>query len=579
MRYRDIRPAVSEADNGAMKRYQYAQQQADIKANTKAYAARAEKKDADSMKNSVLNPDRYTPQQARELGLINDKEYAQRQTQAQALQGVYPELFLTPAGAARGVAGAAAKDVVGGAVKNIAGREVVPAAGNVVKNTVGSEVVPAGSSVTKNVAGRDVVPAGRDVVNTPKLNTIDAPPQLTGPTANTTKQIGRNDPNVIDVTAKDITNRPQLTTNAPRDTRDMFPDAAHDFYYPKKPPPMDLTKPIAAVAAPAIVGAGLYGINQSMQPPSKAATDKDATPAKPPSADQLPKAQGTLPNGTAGQRPTPSSDVIAAQRNAAASTSPAPINTKYQGSAAAQKLAADNNIANPNDIKVGQVINLGGDQTHTVKKGDTLDKIAAKSSSSVPPPSAVVQPSAPAAASSTTFSQDVADRKAKLDAPITPSKPTFDIPPDPRDNLADITRLSGLGSGKTSTVPTAQASLPPALKPLDIAEPVTAQRSIAGPDLTKDVSAPVPKTFQLGRAAPNADGSAPEITVNTPSPSKVSPIALRTANNSADPIGTLDFTQGWSDGDDDTDVGAEVGPNKLTKENRKVSKFSFLRGL
>jgi hypothetical protein len=519
----------------------------------------------DGMKNSVMNPDRYSPSKARELGLINDKEYAKRQTAAQGIEPVYPELFLTPAGAARGVGGAVARDAVGGAVKNIAGREVVPAAGNVVKNTVGRDVVPAGGNVTKNVAGRDVVPAGRDVVNTPKLNTIDAPPQLTGPTANTTKQIGRNDPNVIDVTAKDITNRPQLTTNAPRDTRDMFPDAAHDFYYPKKPPPMDLTKPIAAVAAPAIVGAGLYGINQSMQPPVKAATDKDATTAKPPSADQLPKAQGTLPNGTAGQRPTPSSDVIAAQRNAAASTSPAPINTKYQGSAAAQKLAADNNIANPNDIKVGQVINLGGDQTHTVKKGDTLDKIAAKSSSSVPSPSAVVQPSAPA----TTFSQDVDQNKAKAAASTPAWAKPVNNPTGPADNKLDIpnfdeldriTNLAGI-SPKSSTVPTSSASEPTSSASPPPASNAAAQNTAAGDSFTADTTARMLKA----RDAIDAPAAAPAPVAEPPAPSTT--------------LKTLEPTEPITAPKIAPTINASNGEEEVTKENQKISRFSFLRGL
>jgi len=542
MRYRDIRPAVSEMGGGGG----------------------GQRKD-DGMKNSVMNPDRYSPSKARELGLINDKEYAKRQTAAQGIEPVYPELFLTPAGAARGVGGAVARDAVGGAVKNIAGREVVPAAGNVVKNTVGRDVVPAGGNVTKNVAGRDVVPAGRDVVNTPKLNTIDAPPQLTGPTANTTKQIGRNDPNVIDVTAKDITNRPQLTTNAPRDTRDMFPDAAHDFYYPKKPPPMDLTKPIAAVAAPAIVGAGLYGINQSMQPPVKAATDKDATTAKPPSADQLPKAQGTLPNGTAGQRPTPSSDVIAAQRNAAASTSPAPINTKYQGSAAAQKLAADNNIANPNDIKVGQVINLGGDQTHTVKKGDTLDKIAAKSSSSVPSPSAVVQPSAPA----TTFSQDVDQNKAKAAASTPAWAKPVNNPTGPADNKLDIpnfdeldriTNLAGI-SPKSSTVPTSSASEPTSSASPPPASNAAAQNTAAGDSFTADTTARMLKA----RDAIDAPAAAPAPVAEPPAPSTT--------------LKTLEPTEPITAPKIAPTINASNGKEEVTKESQKISRFAFLRGL
>ena len=452
MRYRDIRPSMSEADNGAMKRYQYAQQQADIKANTKAGIARAEKKDADSWKNSVMNPDRYTPDQARQMGLINDKEYRQRMAdpQAQALQGVYPELFLTPAGAARGVAGAVAKDAVGGALARTAGNaarsEIVPAAGNVVKNVASRDVVPAGGNVTK-------------VVN-PELKTINGPQQLTGPATNTTKQIGRNDPNVIDVTAKDITNRQALS--APN----LGPDLSSSISKVPATTWKDYIAPTtAAVAAHGAVGGALYAANQSGK--------KDSEPVTaPPSSASAPKFMGGQPGydevGNAISTVKPAATPVAAPATpVAAPATPVaakPPKPEYQGSPAAQELAKLNGIDNVNSIKAGQTINLGGDKgSIQVKPGQTLDKIAAQASTNAP---------ALAPTPDNNFSANVSKNKADAAAstpawakpvnnPTGPADNKLDIP-DPLDNLPDIKTLAGIKSTAAEPAATPSAAEPAA---------------------------------------------------------------------------------------------------------------------
>jgi len=472
MRYRDIRPSMSEADNGAMKRYQYAQQQADIKANTKAGIARAEKKDADSWKNSVMNPDRYTPDQARQMGLINDKEYRQRMAdpQAQALQGVYPELFLTPAGAARGVAGAVAKDAVGSAVARTAG------------NAARSEIVPAASNVVKNVASRDVVPAGGNVtkVVNPELKTINGPQQLTGPAANTTKQIGRNDPNVIDVTAKDITNRQALS--APN----LGPDLSSSISKVPATTWKDYIAPTtAAVAAHGAVGGALYAANQSGK--------KDSEPVTaPPSAAPASKFMGGQPgydevgNAISAVKPAaaPATPVAAPVTPVAAK----PPKPEYQGSPAAQELAKLNGIDNVNSIKAGQTINLGGDKgSIQVKPGQTLDKIAAQASTNAP---ALVP--TPDNNFSANVSKNKADAAASTPAwakpvnnPTGPADNKLDIP-DPLDNLPDIKALAGI----KSTAP--EPAAPPAAP-----EP-------AAPPAATPAATPADKIDQVSQKVPDA---------------------------------------------------------------------------
>ena len=539
MRYRDIRPSVSEMGG----------------------SGRGQRKD-DGWKTSVMNPDNYSPSKARELGLINDKEYAQRQMQAQALQGVYPELLLTPMGAARGVAGAVAKDAVGGAVARTAG------------NAARSEIVPTAGTVVKNVAGRDVVGAGSNVTKAtkPELRTIDAPLQIGGPkalpgTANTTKQVGKND--YIDVTARDITNQRALPAPS------LGPDLSSSISKVPATTWKDYIAPTtAAVAGHAALGGALYSANQSGK--------KDVQPEVKPPAEPQGK---TLPNNNAGNgQGDRGKDQIAPVT---------PPKTDYRGSAAAQKLAADNNIANVNNIKVGQTIDLGGGKTHTVQAGDTLDKIAAKSSSSVPPKDAVIPP-APSAAS-TTFGQDVADKKAANTAPWTkPAAPALNIP-DPIDNLDDITRLSGIGSGKTSTVPPVQASEPPAAEPpVQASEPpaaapepaaaaTTNTRSLGGGDGMNGRSDQVPNQG-LGNAPSKMSTS--DFTNDTTARIMKS---LNTQDSGNDVAASS--IKGKS-GDADTDTGlsqlprtvVEPGSNKvepldLTKESRKIPKFPFLSGL
>jgi len=560
MRYRDIRPSVSEMGGGGRR-----------------------PKD-DGWKDSVMNPDNYSPSKARELGLINDKEYAQRQTQAQALQGVHPELLLTPMGAARGVAGAVAKDAVGGAVARTAG------------NAARSEIVPAAGTVVKNVAGRDVATTGGNVsrVTNPELRTIDAPLQIGGPkalpgTANTTKQVGKND--YIDVTARDITNQRALPAPS------LGPDLSSSISKVPATTWKDYIAPTtAAVAGHAALGGALYSANQSGK--------KDVQPEVKPPAEPQGK---TLPNNNAGNgQGDRGKDQIAPVT---------PPKTDYRGSAAAQKLAADNNIANVNNIKVGQTIDLGGGKTHTVQAGDTLDKIAAKSSSSVPPKDAVIPP-APSAAS-TTFGQDVADKKAANTAPWTkPAAPALNIP-NPIDNLDDITRLAGVP--KTSTVAPAAAE-PPApvvldLKKSDVAttdKPI--QYGLDQRDAQAAINAepPAPVVPEPAAAANNTRSLAGGDGMN----GRSDQVPNQGLGNAPSKMSTSDFTNDTTarimkslntqdsgndvaassikgkSGDADTDTGlsqlprtvVEPGSNKvepldLTKESRKIPKFSFLSGL
>jgi len=478
MRYRDIRRSISEMGGSGM----------------------AQRRKDDGWKNSVMNPDNYTPSKARELGLINDKEYVKRQTQAQGIEPVYPELFLTPAGAARGISGAAAKNVVG--------RDVVPSAGTAVKNVV----------------SKDVVPAGGNVVKTPKLNTIDTPPQLPGPRVAQTKQIGRNDPNVIDVTAKDITNRQALSAPASAELRSPGlrpPSASYKD---------NIVPGAAAVAGHAALGGALYAANQ--------AGKKDNFPSPAP-------APAPAPTPTPAPAPTPTP---------APAPAPAPVappKTDYKGSAAAQKLAAANNIANPNFIKVGQTINLGGDNNYTVKQGDTLDKIAARSSSSVAPQNAVVPP---APATATTFSQDVADRKATNAAPITPAKPAFTLP-EP-DELIDLKSLLP----KSSPVAPAPAAAPPAPATLDQKLPGIADTQA---DAVKDFTRSTTDRIKKLAGSPEIEPTIVNPPETSPEP-VVAPAAAPTKDIERIEINPNTY---------------KVEPLDLTKESRKISRFPFLSGL
>lgn len=295
MRYRDIKRAVSEMGGNSRRA-----------------------KD-DGWKDSVMNPDRYTPQQARELGLINDKEYAQRQTAAQAVEPVYPELYLSGAPAvARSIGGAVTKNVLGktGQAVNI-GTKTPTSLSGVSSNTPGSLRVgtagsppvanPTASTAVTNVAntqknggqlvaqpgsnvvntqrgGQLVTQRGANVANNPQLRTIEPPAQLTGPATNTTKQIGRNDPNVIDVQARVVPDKKQIGMNQTRDAGDYRPDSS-DLTAWSKSKPIDYKTPAAALAATGIVGGGAYGLQKGLEP-RQANTNNQTAPAAQTKTDQ-----------------------------------------------------------------------------------------------------------------------------------------------------------------------------------------------------------------------------------------------------------------------------------------------------
>jgi len=75
-------------------------------------------------------------------------------------------------------------------------------------------------------------------------------------------------------------------------------------------------------------------------------------------------------------------------RSIAAAPAAKPVSS-YKGTSATQNLAKLNNIKDVNKISVGQKINLGGDKSYTVQKGDTLDRISKRAAA----PAAATAPS------------------------------------------------------------------------------------------------------------------------------------------------------------------------------------------
>jgi hypothetical protein len=264
-----------------------------------------------------MNPDRYTPQQARELGLINDKEYAQRQTAVQAVEPVYPELYLSGAPAvARSIGSAVTKNVLGktGQAVNI-GTKTPTSLSGVSSNTPGSLRVgtagsppvanPTASTAVTNVAntqksgGQLVAQPGSNVANTqqggnqlvtkpgsnvttkPELQTIDGPLQIGGPKALNGPK-GKNDPNVIDVQARVVPDKKQIGMNQTHDPGDGYPNGG---YYPYRSWAddnaskfkIDPKTAAGVLGGAAIVGGGAYGLQKGLEP-RQANTDNQTAP-------------------------------------------------------------------------------------------------------------------------------------------------------------------------------------------------------------------------------------------------------------------------------------------------------------
>jgi LysM repeat protein len=155
-----------------------------------------------------------------------------------------------------------------------------------------------------------------------------------------------------------------------------------------------------------------------------------------------------------------------------------PASTQAKLPANVTKLAADNNISDPNQIKVGQKLALPGNKTYTIAAGDTLSAIAAGQFKGTPPASStpVSGPAAPTSASTpvsgptrapTTPVSGPAAPVSSVSGPRrTPAAPVSGPAPAPAPvNPASSPAPDALGNTLSltggSSTPTSPAEIPP----------------------------------------------------------------------------------------------------------------------
>jgi LysM repeat protein len=168
-----------------------------------------------------------------------------------------------------------------------------------------------------------------------------------------------------------------------------------------------------------------------------------------PAAATAPSVRPTVAQGGRGGPSQTSAATAPSVRPTVAAPAAKPVSL-YKGTSATQNLAKLNNIKDVNKISVGQKINLGGDKSYTVQKGDTLDRISKRAA-------------APAAATAPKLNidtdaivQTVRNAGAGADSPVIRSAASISSGQNPRNSTNSL--ISGRGnhpvnlSGVTSAI-------------------------------------------------------------------------------------------------------------------------------
>jgi hypothetical protein len=544
-----------------------------------------------------MNPDRYTPDKALELGLINKQEYNQRMSNPEkdAVEPVYPELYLSGAPAiARSVGGAVAKNVLGKtgqavnigtktptslsgvssntpgslrvgtvgsppvanptastAVTNVAntqksgGQLVVQPGSNVAKTNTQQVVQPGSNVANTQQSGNQLVP-GSNVTNKQQPPPFYDQPKIGGPKAlNGPKTAGKND-NVIDVDAKDITNRKQIGMNQTqtRDAGDGYATTGDIRLPSDRVNPVDFKTPAAIAAATGIVGGGVYGLQKGLEP-RQANTDNQTNPDTQPKTDQTKtKTVGPGSGRGSGQGDFMQGGATAAQLKAQNNKDVAPNKSKFSG--LNPQLQPDNKPqvkpADQNDPR------LGGSNT----SGNTAPVNKSAQSTTTTP--VVKNPVVTPTAAEPTFSQGldktkIANDKAaiKFGTDQRDAQDKIDIRTDQRarnDKFRSEMPLTPDGTG-SDELNDLKSKLPTAVSPNNGNGTISVTPLDVKPDAPSDDTTRMRSLInKVDEPQPDAE---PKINSSPIAPSSINQADMDDANSSDDAISSLNATQGWTD--------------------------------